>query len=229
MQKNTNFQTNNHTLPMIISKFTHELRNPLSLIFSEFQLFLSNHPEASEWKETAEIQEQLDYMKELLNEFSNYNNANRLSLKPTNIAEFLLHTADFFRPTLDYLGIRLVTEISAELPVIPLDAVKFRQALINLLRNAQEAISHDHGEIHLCACCIDATEIIITVQDNGCGIPPEQLHNIDAPFITHKTSGTGLGLAITKQIIEAHGGHMTIQSTPQISTTVTLTLPISIL
>lgn len=229
MQKNINFSTNNHTLPMIISQFTHELRNPLSLIFSEFQLFLSNHPEASDWKETAEIQEQLDYIKELLNEFSNYNNANRLSVKPANIAEILQHTADFFRPTLDYLGIRLVTEIPAELPIIPLDTVKFRQALINLLRNAQEAISHEHGEIHLCACCTTPDEITITIQDNGCGILPEHLHNIDAPFITHKASGTGLGLAITKQIIEAHGGCMIIQSTPQIGTTISLTLPNSML
>lgn len=229
MQKNINFPANSPTLPMIISKFTHELRNPLSLIFSEFQLFLSNHPEASGWKETAEIQEQLEYIKELLNEFSNYNNANRLSLKSVNVAEILLHTADSFYPTLDYLGIRLITEIPSTLPIIPLDTVKFRQALINLLRNAQEAISHEHGEIYMRACCINAAEITITIQDNGCGILPERLPNIDTPFVTYKASGTGLGLAITRQIIEAHGGRMTIQSTPQIGTTVSLTLPVSTL
>lgn len=224
MQKNTNFSTD--SLQMTISKFTHELRNPLSLIYSEFQLFITAHPEASDWKEILEIHEQLDYLNELLQEFSHYSNADRLSLKPTNIREMLLHTAASFQPTLEYLNIRLVTEISPALPVILLDSVKIRQAIMNLLKNALESISHDHGEIHLIAHHPNSDQVVITISDNGCGIPPEKLPDIESPFVTYKSSGTGLGLAITKQIIEAHGGCLSIQSSLQTGTCVSITLPV---
>lgn len=226
MQNNTNYSSNTNS-QMIMSKFTHELRNPLSLIFSEFQLLTTNHPETLDWNEMTDILEQLNYLNELLNEFSNYNNADRLCLKSTCVNDLLLHIVNSFRPTLDYLEIKFITEISADLPNLQLDTIKFRRAILNLLRNAQESISHKHGKILLRAHCISSEEIEIIIRDNGCGILPEYLDTLGTPFITHKASGTGLGFAITKQIIEAHGGCLSLQSTPNIGTTIFITLPIS--
>lgn len=225
MQNNINSTTIAHS-QMIMSKFTHELKNPLSLIFSEFQLLMANHPETSDWNETVDILEQLHYLNELLNEFSNYNNADRLCLKSTCLNEVLLHIVNSFRPTLEYLEIQFITEISDKLPPLQLDAIKFRQAILNLLRNAQEAISHNHGKIYLRAYCISSEKIEITICDNGCGILPEYLETLGTPFVTHKPSGTGLGFAITKQIIEAHGGCLSLQSTPNVGTSISITLPI---
>lgn len=225
MQNNINPTAIAHS-QMIISKFTHELRNPLSLIFSEFQLLMTNHPETSDWGEMVDILEQLHYLNELLNEFSNYNNADKLCLKSACIHDILLHIVNSFRPTLDYLEIQFIAEISETLPPIELDAIKFRQAILNLLRNAQESISHDHGKIYLRAHCISPDKIEITICDNGCGILPEYLDTLGTPFVTHKPSGTGLGFAVTKQIIEAHGGCLSLKSTPDIGTNISISLPI---
>ena len=66
------------------------------------------------------------------------------------------------------------------------------------------------------------------IEDNGCGISPEDLSTLFHPFVTHKKEGTGLGLTITKQIIEAHGGTISVQSTPGEGTLFTIVLPMDL-
>ena len=117
------------------------------------------------------------------------------------------------KPTLDYLGITLKTDISHSLPTLPLDRVKLRQAILNLLRNAEESISHPHGEILIRAYPV-SEGVCISIQDNGCGINAEQLPDIFTPFVTSKSNGSGLGLSVTRQVIKAHGGHIEVESTP---------------
>lgn len=218
MQTTTSLEQQNMELRFALSRLSHEIRNPLSLISSELQLMASKNPALEELEYYDSIRENLDYMADLLEELSVYNNARKLSLTPVSPSDYLGRVAESIRPTLDYLGIILETHISENLPIIPLDRIKIRQALLNLFRNAQQAISHEDGKITFTASAIPRG-IRITVSDNGCGMSPEEKQDIFLPFITHKEDGTGLGLAITKQIIDAHGGNIQVESTPGAGTT----------
>lgn len=196
-----------------LSKFSHEIRNPVSLISSSLQMMADAHPNVTDYESWDDIMDNLDYIKELLNELSSYNNAGRISPKPTNIKTYLENIRSSVRPTMDYLNIHLETDFSPLLPVLSIDRIKIRQALLNLLRNAQEAISQPGGKIIMKAEPLK-DGICISISDNGCGIPPDEKNNIFSPFVTLKENGTGLGLAVTKQIIEAHNGHIETDSQP---------------
>lgn len=198
---------------LIVSKLSHEIRNPLFLIQSELNLLASLHPEITGYQDWDIIQNNLTYMKDLLTDFSSYSNAGQLSLKNTLLSDYLKNVLSTIRPTLDYLNIQLKTDISENLSSIFIDQLKLRQALLNLLRNAQEAVS-SNGEICFSAQKLCSGQIQIIVSDNGCGMSPEQLTHIFAPFVTYKKGGNGLGLSIARQIIEAHGGSLTVKSHP---------------
>ena len=105
-----------------------------------------------------------------------------------------------------------------------LDQTKIRQALFNLLRNAQESIQHTHGRI-LFSASVVPDGVQITISDNGCGMTEDQIENAFRPFVTYKPGGTGLGLAVTRQIIEAHQGTLCVESTPKEGTSFYIFLP----
>lgn len=213
MQANATVEQLKSEFQFTLSKLSHEIRNPIALINSELQMLASSHPEITAYEGWENIMDNLEYVKELLNDLSNYNNAGKTVLQDTSLPDYLNGILSCVRPTLDYLGISLKTEISPALPAIPLDRVKIRQALLNLLRNAQEAISRPDGEITVRAFPI-GKRVCIVIADNGCGITPEQQKNIFTPFITFKSAGSGLGLAVTREIIQAHGGQIEVSSTP---------------
>lgn len=212
MQAKTTAEQQMEDFRYTLSKFSHEIRNPIALINSELQMIASSHPEIADCKCWDDIIENLDYIKVLLNELSDYNNAGTLCLTPTDSGSYLRTVTASVKPALDYLGISLEASIPSDLPILPFDRIKMRQALLNLLRNAQESISGPGGKI-LVTAAAQQQGICITIEDNGCGMDSGQLANIFLPFVTYKPDGTGLGLAITKQIIEAHGGRLEADST----------------
>ncbi|MDO5134795.1 MAG: HAMP domain-containing sensor histidine kinase [Eubacteriales bacterium] len=213
MQANNTAEQMKNEFRFTLSKFSHEIRNPIALISSEFQMLASSHPEVSSFEGWEDIMDNLEYVTALLNELSSYNNAQKVTLQLTCLTEFLRSVLSSVKPTFDYLGIVLETRFSRDLPTLPIDRVKLRQALLNLLRNAQEAVPSPGGRI-LVRAFPTATGVRIFVEDNGCGISPERQEDIFSPFVTFKPSGSGLGLAVTRQIAEAHGGSVKVQSKP---------------
>lgn len=211
-------------LQLTLSKFTHEIRNPITLVSSELQLLLSSHPEVAGYGEWEAIIENMEYIKELLKELSDYNNAGRLTLKPTKLDEYLQEIARAFRPSMDYLEIDFKAEISKDLPKLSIDRLKLRQALFNLLRNAQEAVVPAEGKILFRAQTGPSGKAAISITDNGIGMTLQQQQQIFSPFVTYKKGGTGLGLAIARQVAEAHGGTLTAASRPGQGSTFTLLL-----
>jgi two-component system, NtrC family, sensor histidine kinase HydH len=107
---------------------------------------------------------------------------------------------------------------------VSLDVEKIRQALVNLLQNALHA-SPEGGEFRLTADC-NGHAVKFVVDDQGVGIPAENLERIFHPFFTTKAQGTGLGLAITQRIVREHGGSIQVKSVPGSGTQFTLVLPI---
>lgn len=223
-EKNIITQTKKEFQSML-STFSHEIRNPLALITSEMQMLSDSQPQLCFNEHWDNIMENLNYIRELLDELSRYQNAGHISLVQTDLSIYLDRITSSFRPALDYLGISFETDIPRDLPQISLDQTKIRQALFNLLRNAQEAIQHAHGKIQIAASAV-SDGIQITVHDNGCGMTAQQTEQIFFPFVTYKPGGTGLGLAVTRQIIKAHHGTLRVESVPGEGTTFYILLPL---
>lgn len=208
-----------------VSQISHEIRNPVTMINSSLQIIEKEHPEVqnfSLWKETME---DMQYLRSLLDELSSYNNGNTLRLKPIETEEWLNQTMASFDlvNTSDKISFSFYAE--SPLPVISADPIKLRQAIINLLTNALEALPCQ-GNISLTVSS-QKGYVCIEVADNGCGIPKEYMKTLFDPFITHKNTGTGLGLAIAKRIIEAHHGTISCVSEEGTGTAFTVLLPIS--
>ena len=225
MQETNKYKQQKQEFHFTLSKFSHEIRNPLALISSELQMMARSHPEVRDFSEWNDILDNIDHIRCLLDELSGFQNAERLSPTETDFILCLDSILNSFRPALDYLGITLKTCSPCSHPPLNLDQTKIRQAFLNLLRNAQESIQNPHtGVIQVTASAVPGG-FSVSVRDNGCGMTASQMEKIFCPFVTYKPGGTGLGLAVTRQIIEAHHGTLTVTSTPGKGSCFTVFLP----
>jgi two-component system sensor histidine kinase HydH len=126
-------------------------------------------------------------------------------------------------------GIRLT--LDPDIRAAHLDAERLRQALVNIIGNAIQAVG-DAGQpangqsVHVRTMRLDDRRASITVSDKGRGIPPEDLPRIFDPFFTTRRTGTGIGLAISRNIIEGLGGRITVASVRDRGTDVRIELPL---
>lgn len=224
MQNSNILNKKQNEFHLILSRFSHEIRNPIALIGSELQLIEDTHPEVSAYDYWNDITANLEYTKELLNNLSDYNNAYKLSPKKTELFPYLQAIISSIHPTYEYLGISLAEQISPALPALYIDRIKLKQALLNLFRNAAEAVPSSDGKVKFCAFSSEKA-VHISITDNGCGIPEDQLEQIFTPFVTFKKNGTGLGLSITSQIIQAHGGKIYAENEPDSGASFHMLLP----
>ncbi|MBO5461095.1 MAG: GHKL domain-containing protein [Ruminococcus sp.] len=213
---------NHHTM---ISTIAHEIRNPLTLISSSLQIMELKNPEVLSIVGWPQLTEDVNYLRKLLEELSAFNNGKSLNISTFSMETFLKNITLSFEISLESENSKIdfTWHIPDTLGTCQGDRIKLEAVLLNLLRNAHEAIGNN-GRIRLLADCTD-TAFIITVQDNGCGIEQENLKSIFEPFVTFKSAGTGLGLAISKRIIEAHNGSLTVESVPEIGSTFIICLP----
>lgn len=210
----------------ILSSVAHEIRNPLTLISSSLQLIELQHPEAKNFYGWKQLIKDVDFIRLLLEDLTTFNNGHALYYSVFSMEQFLKNISISFAMAneLQYPKIEFTSYIPSSLGTFAGDKIKLEEVILNLLRNAQESI-HNKGMIKLSADHSDQT-LTIRIQDNGCGIPIEQLPSIFDPFVTHKPNGTGLGLAISKKIIEAHNGTITVESEVGKGSSFILHLPI---
>jgi len=128
---------------------------------------------------------------------------------------------EFVRPGFQRDGVDIVADI-ASAPV-DVDAALFKQALLNLLLNAQQAL--EKGGCVTVAARREPGCVVLDVSDDGCGIPPDQVERVFDVYFSASKSGSGLGLPTARRILEEHGGSLTLRSTPGEGTCVTLELP----
>ena len=211
-----------------VSTIAHEIRNPLTLISSSLQIMQKQHPEVTEFFNWHQTMEDIDFMCSLLNELSTFNNGNTLHPSVFNIEKLLRNVAISFAISLDSeeSDINFASRIHPDMGNFTGDKNKLEQVLLNLLKNAKEAVSSsENASIFFSAERIN-DQILIQCQDNGIGIPDEVIQTIFDPFVTYKENGTGLGLAISRRIAEAHGGTLTARSDAVNGTVFSLTLPV---
>lgn len=208
-----------------LSKFSHEIRNPLTLINSSLQIIEAQHPEVADFKYWEETLNDLKYLRLLLDDLSSYNNGSHLNITSINIVELVQSICVTFKLSMDNVNKCFRFRCDKNIPLIEGDPVKIRQAILNILKNAMDA-TEENGCISLLLACPDASHIQVNVTDNGCGIPEEYHSTLFCPFVTHKTNGTGLGLAIAMRVAEAHNGTLTFSSASNKGTKFSLILPI---
>src|SRR5262249_13540513 len=149
--------------------------------------------------------------------------AKDLEREPTDLRGVIDEMIDFWGPMARSHGIDIKSYVPAGLPPVLLDRELFKQALLNLLLNAQQAMPHG-GEITLQA-TVDGNAVRLALIDPGKGMTREVLEKAFKPFYSTRSGGTGLGLATTKKILEAHGGTITVESEPGKGTRFTIRLP----
>ena len=208
-----------------LSKISHELRNPLALLSSTLQLIESQHPETASFKYWDSMRGDLEYMSQLLSELSAYNNSDRLNKESFSSSDFFKKICLSFAASCVDADVEFTSRISDDLPLMTGDRIKLQEVFLNLLKNAREAVS-ENGTIRLASEFVDQT-LVITITDDGCGIPEEDLEIIFDAFVTHKSGGTGLGLSIARRVTEAHGGSISVTSTPGQGTSFIVRLPVS--
>ena len=118
-------------------------------------------------------------------------------------------------------------ELDAAIPPITTDAERLRQALVNILGNAMQAVAGRQPDIRLRTLRLDPRHLAIIVTDNGNGIAPEDMPRLFDPYFTTRRTGTGIGLAISRNIIEGLGGRITVSSAPERGTEVRIELPLA--
>jgi signal transduction histidine kinase len=125
-------------------------------------------------------------------------------------------------------GIAVIVDLAPDLPPVMADLLQIEQVLLNLLRNASEAMQaadHPDGEIVITARRADAGWVRIEVRDTGPGLTPDQIDAGPQPLASTKPDGLGIGLPLCRSIVEAHGGEFTIEAAAKGGTVARLTLP----
>lgn len=208
----------------ILSKFSHELRNPLTTVYSTVQLIEMQHPEVKDFKYWSNLARDLEYMDQLLTELSDFSKSERLQVSTFSLRNLLEQISLSFAATIADSEVEYTSKISPSINQITGDKTKLQEVFLNLLKNAFDAAAPDKT-IYLEASCED-NFISVRIQDTGCGITEEQLPTIFEPFVTYKKNGSGLGLAICDHIVKAHGGNISVESTINVGTTFCVSLPI---
>jgi len=147
-----------------------------------------------------------------------------LQVKVVALNDVVHKTLGLLQPELDNRGVTVKMKLAHSLPATPIDPTQVQQALVNLVKNAMQAMTRG-GTLTL-QTGENQDAVWVSVTDTGGGIPQEQLNRIFEPFFTTKKKGTGLGLMIVQRIMRAHGGRIELESHLGKGTTFRLWLPL---
>ncbi len=190
----------------------HEIKNPLSTVQLNLQLLSEDlDPRESRVVHRLQVvQRETGRLREIVDDFLRYAGKMEVDKKPTEINELLDELVDFFTPQAQLQRVQLRLKPHTVPLVIPVDAKLIKQAVLNLMINATQAMPGG-GELILSASQADGFARIDVI-DTGPGIEAEAMKNIFNAYYSTKKGGTGLGLAIGQRIAREHGGSLKVQS-----------------
>ena len=216
----------------VARRLAHEIKNPLTPI--QLSAERIKHKLGSKLnkvdteildKAVLTIVNQVDAMKTMVNEFSEYARAPKLNLELTDINKLIKEITHLFENS----GIKITTKLSKAMPEIKIDINMIRQVLINLIQNAQDAMAKNtkQSTIQISTNKLK-NDLVLSIQDNGPGVSVDILKKAFEPYVTTKLHGTGLGLAIVKKIIEEHDGVITIENNKGSGANINIQLPFKV-
>ena len=222
--------------------FVHEIKNHLGTLSLNLELLIEEFQEPETQRERRALQRvqrlhvDCHRLLDVANDFLRFARIKELKLEPADLAKVLEDMIDFFAPTAQSANIDIKMFVAADLPPVRLDKELFKQVLLNLLLNCEQAMPRG-GSITIQAARLPPSnsqdpasrgeKVCISIIDTGDGIVPEALAQIFKPFFSTKPQGSGLGLPITRKILEGHEGTITVESEPGKGTKITILLPMA--
>lgn len=213
----------------------HEIRNPLGAIKAAAQVMDGGTSDPAQKDLLGIIQEEVERLNRVVGSFLDYARPYRGNPALLDVGAAVERTMQLVRNDIP-AGIALTVDVAPQLPTVRMDPEHLRQVLLNLVRNAVEAMKGE-GAVTVSAAARaqrglgsahgEAPDVVeIAVRDTGPGIDPEVQRNLFIPFFTTKASGTGLGLAICQRLVESASGRITVRSSGTRGTTFLVTLPV---
>jgi signal transduction histidine kinase len=223
------WMTQYHELAQLAGSLAHEIKNPLSVIRMNMDLLAEDLAEAETQRERRArtkvdtVHGQCTRLENLLNDFLRFARLRRLDLAAGSLNEQVESVLQFFEAQANEQKIRILPHLDRELPSILLDRETLHAALLNLVKNALEAMPNG-GDLTVIT-RITRNGVALDLIDTGGGMDERTaLHMFDA-FYSTKDGGSGLGLPTARKIIEAHGGRIGVQSDVGRGTKFTLEFP----
>jgi signal transduction histidine kinase len=206
----------------IAAQITHEIRNPLSSIGLNAELLEDELASAAEGRRLLRaIQHEVDRLTDITEQYLRFARLPAPKLEPEDLGAIARFVVEFSREECARQQVDLRASAAAAHALC--DQNQMRQALLNLIRNAREAMPGG-GRLEVASSTEDG-HAVVRVSDTGVGIAAEHRARIFDPFYSTKEGGTGLGLALTQQIVSQHGGSIEIESEPGRGTTFVVRLP----
>ncbi len=214
-----------------ISQLSHELRTPLTVINGWSETLLADESMDEQTRQglkiiSSEAKRLTEMVTELLDFTRMQDGRMTLSVEPTDIRGEFEDTVYMYGSRLSQDGIKLnYQESDAEIPEIPCDAKRLRQVFLNILDNA--AKHGGEGKRIDAGISYEDENVVVRIRDYGPGIPEDEIPLVKMKFYkgSSKARGTGIGLAVCEEIVELHGGTLTLENAPGGGTLVTVTLP----
>ena len=215
----------------VARRLAHEIKNPLTpiqLSAERLQLKLADKLDSTDaailQRSTRTIVQQVEAMKEMVDDFSEYAKPSKKQTVTIDLAQLIQEVLALYALR---AGVKFKAHYQSGLQLINGDPVSIRQVLHNLIKNALEAVGTEGIiEINLHRILKNNTDFLeIALYDNGTGIKEDQLEKIFEPYVTTKAKGTGLGLAIVKKIIEDHGGAIWVDTGRKVGAGFIIQLP----
>jgi len=229
-------------LARLAGGLAHEIKNPLSTMAINLALLqeeweragVQRNPGAPEptprekrsLKRLLTLQREVQRLEHILDEFLSYARRAAVNKRPEDLSRIVREMLDFVEPEDERAGIRHHVDLPLGLPLVLVDEAQIKQALLNLLVNARQAM-HDGGELVVQAHRA-GTRVAVTITDTGTGMTDEKLARCFDEYWSDKKGGTGLGLSTAKRIIEEHGGRIDVVSEVGRGTSFTVDLPLAV-
>lgn len=203
-------------LAELAGSLAHEIKNPLSVIHMNIDLLSEDlaeieSPHRRRALDKVEIvRQQCERMEALLRDFLRYTRLSQIDLVPGNLNDQVDRVLRAYKAQADASGIEIQRYLDSDLPVILLHSDSLQAALMNLVKNAIEAMEAG-GQLWV-RTALTRDGVALELIDTGCGVDDTTLLHMFEPFYSTKDGGSGLGLPTARKIIEAHGGRISVQS-----------------
>jgi C4-dicarboxylate-specific signal transduction histidine kinase len=215
------------TIGQMSACFAHEVTNPLTLIRGHLQFVEESLPaDHPLWIHFDVIDRASRRIEEMSKKMLDFSRKRVRRTEPSDLAEILSDALKFVQPFMRAQLVDIQAQIEPDMPLVRIDRWQMAQAIVNLLRNAGDAMADTNRRVLSVNAGREGTQLRIVVSDTGPGITPANMRRLFEPFFTTKGErGTGLGLYITRQVIEDHRGTINVH-TDHHGTSFVISLPL---
>ena len=219
---------------LVAARVAHDIRNPLSSIKMQTQLLRSRFERDGAGAADAQVRDEIitavlrdiSQVETVITDLLELAKPGELNRQPVRLDALVGEVLQQLAPQLDHRRIHVDARFADGLPVVPLDAHRFTQALLNVVNNATDAMAAGGTLLVATRLADEGRAIALDVCDDGTGIAPEILNRVFDPFVSTKRDGVGLGLLNARAVVESHGGRIELAARDPKGTRATFLLPI---